>query len=261
MDSNKVLHLAWVLKKSRNTNHWNRRWVVLRNCQLSYYKSSSEHKPRKVIPREDILSYARTAKTSKYEFSVYTSKRVFHFRAETEEDYAGWCQALDEFFQDEQYSNDEEKEEELKTSLAGISTEQEADEYFVEEGELQRHRNRYNQWKKFYLIVTNKNLYYCKSSDKTQRAEKALSVEDLVDIVEVDPIRGKKWCLLLITNTKSYQLSASSEAEMTKFFSAIKAVILTHRNRREREGSGCLLEAKSINEIKASEEAKRILGV
>lgn len=244
MDANKVLHLAWMLKKSRTTHHWNRRWVVLRHCQLSYYKSSSEHKPRRVIPREDLLSYARVAKSFKYEFSIYTSKRVFHLRAESEADYADWCQALDEFFHDEQYSNDEEIEEELKTGLDQISAEGEGDEYLVEEGEIQRHRNRYNQWKKFYLIVTNKNLYMCKSSENTQRAEKSLSVSDLVDIVEVDPIRGKKWCLMLITNTKSYPLSASSEQEMTKFFSAIKAVILKSKSRRGRDDSGSLSEAK-----------------
>lgn len=217
---------------------------MLRYCQLSYYKSSSEHKPRKVIPREDLLSYARVANSRKYDFSVYTSKRVFHLRAETPGDYAEWCQALDEFFYDDQYSNDEEIGEELNTSLAEISAKGEGDEYLVEEGEIQRHRNRYNQWKKYYLIVTNRNLYICKSADKTERVLRAISVDDLVDIVEVDPIRGRKWCLMLITKTNSVQLSASSEPEMTKFFSAIKAIILTNRARRGREDSGSLSGTK-----------------
>lgn len=243
MDDNGVLCLAWLLKKSRATHHWNKRWFVLRKRQLSYYKSSSEHKPRKVFLRDDLLAYARVVNAHKYQFSVYTHNKILHLRAETQQEYEKWCEVFDEFFNDadlsndEDFSNDEEPERATgdRTSLVELSKENDGGEYLVEEGEIYKFRGRYNQWRKIYLIVTNLNLYMCKSSDKTRMPRKVLGVDNLVDVVEVDGTRGKKWCLMLITNTKSYQLSADSEQEMTKFLSAIKAVILLDKAKHGEE--------------------------
>lgn len=232
MDQNRLVHLGWVWKKSRTTHRWNRRWLVLRDCQLSYYKSSSEHKPRKVIPRDNLRAYAHEANLQKLEFSIYTNNRVYHLRAGAAADYADWCQALDDFFHAEQFSNDEDLEGEPGPRMSHLPTEG-GGEYLVEEGEIRRYRSRYNQWKKLYLIVSNRSIYVCKSVDTTQRVLRATPVADLVDIVEVDPMRGRRWCMLLITTTKSYLLSGASDTEMAKFFSAIKAVILTSRAHRK----------------------------
>ena len=41
IDDNKVLLSSYLLKRSAKTHQWKKRWVVLRNRQLSYYKDSS----------------------------------------------------------------------------------------------------------------------------------------------------------------------------------------------------------------------------
>lgn len=219
LDENHVVMSSWVHKKSMKTHQWKKRWAVLRNCQLSYYKSSSEHKPSKVINKNDLLSFSRILDSHKYQFAIYTSKRLFHFKVDTSELCDQWNDALESVIHVDEDSDEEQPNFE-RSELS--------EEYVVEEGDLER-RKRYNQWKKNYLMITNKNLYLCKS--KSENPYKVISVDRLLDVIEVE--KGKPWCLMLITPLKNFYFGAGSEQEMTKWLSAIKAVIL--RNRRSSE--------------------------
>ena len=39
IDNNKLLISTVLYKRSRHTRQWKKKWVVLRKCQLSYYKT------------------------------------------------------------------------------------------------------------------------------------------------------------------------------------------------------------------------------
>lgn len=240
-DENKVLLLSWVLKKSAKTHQWKKRWAVLRYCQFSYYKSSSEHKPSTVINKTNLLSFASNSEGPKYSFTIYTNNKTYHFRVDSQQLFDQWIFSLKSLIQpadaDEESHDDEANEAArlMTPNLSELPKSRDSREYLVEEGPLLVLKKRYNQWKKYHVAVTNKNVYVCKSKDKTQHPEKVIPVSRLLDVVEVDATKGKKWCLMLIESKKTCYVSALSEQDIAKFFLAIKAVIMQHQSSKSHE--------------------------
>ncbi|ABN66781.1 predicted protein, partial [Scheffersomyces stipitis CBS 6054] len=283
IDSNKVIVSSYLSKRSSKTHQWKKRWVVLRNCQLSYYKDSSEHKANKVINRANLQSFSRIPDNQKYHFAIYTNNKVLHFKTLEKAVYKNWILALEEFFkenaeedeiedkegkssdkiktkenEDEEEDGDEEDGDQNSSqksqnlvSLSSNSLSQlhpsqgtrqslvmsvkrtnsyadeysEEDEYLIEMGHLLRLRKRYNQWKRFYIVLTNKKLYFYKS-ESISKVYKVIDVRNIIDVIELDPMsRSKQWCLLIITPLKRIRFCASSEEEMIKWLSSLKAII------------------------------------
>lgn len=240
LDENKVLVLSWVLKKSVKTHQWKKRWAVLRNCQLSYYENASEHKPSRVINKNDLLSFAKIPGHHEYHFAVYTSKKAYHFQVDSAELFDQWISALRAVILPSHHDDDSNDEgaalADEVPDLSELPKSKESREYLVEEGYLSVLKNKYSQWKKHYVLVSNRALYVCKSDDKNQQPEQVISVGRLLDVVEVDAKKGRPWCLMLIESKKTHYLSALSEQELAKFLLAIKAVILQFRAGGGREG-------------------------
>lgn len=90
-----VLCRSYLYKKSKYTQQWQKKWVVLRNNQLSYYKDSNEHRPIKVINKLDLQSFSYNSN----HFDMYTGNRILHFKTHSDQDFNIWITALNEFFQ------------------------------------------------------------------------------------------------------------------------------------------------------------------
>lgn len=229
-DENKVLILSWVFKKSIRTHQWNKRWAVLRKGQFSYYKSSSEHKPSKVLHKSELLSVSNIQDSHDPHFAVYTSNRVYDFRVDTKELRDQWIESFESVvkqYDDDSNDEDEAEAEQVASSdLSQLSTDRSSGEYLVEQGQAFKLRRRYSQWKKYHILVTNKALYFCKPGHATSKPEKIVSIDDLLDVIEVDAMKGKNWCIMLITAKKRLVLAWDNEREMTKMLSATKAVVL-----------------------------------
>lgn len=88
------LKSGWLWKRTKQRS-WNRRWFVLRERQLTYYKDESEYKPRQVIPTADIMTAAMVSDHSRPgHFAVYTSQRTIHLRDEDPEDAKDWADSI-----------------------------------------------------------------------------------------------------------------------------------------------------------------------
>lgn len=241
LDDNKVLVLSWVLKKSVKTHQWKKRWAVLRNCQFSYYKSSSEHKPSSVVNKANLLLFAAIPGGHNYHFAIYCSKKTYHLRVDSQELFDQWLSALKAVIMSEDQDDSHDDGGELSPNqsadrapnLLELTTARENKEFLVEKGPLSVYKSLYSQWKKYYVIVTNKNVYLCKSEDKTQRPEKTIPIEKCLDVVELDGMKGKKWCLMLIEIKGRRFLSASTEQEMMAFLLALKAVMIQQKGHKQ----------------------------
>lgn len=298
IDNNKVLISSYLLKRTIKTHQWKKKWVVLRNCQLSYYKDSTEHKASKVFNEDSLLSFSTIPDNNKYHFAVYTNNRVLHFKVSDGDLYTEWTTILGRYFRDKcnrdneavrnqimqhtkekqpqflpnsateiDYSGDDQylssgvsdspltprihgtltflplpslathpnEEDEDNENLSeithlSISGDAQDKEYIIEQGYLMRLRKRYNQWKKFYIILSNQNMYFYKNQEDLRNSNiyKLLPVNDIIDVIELDPLsKSKIWCLLIITPLKRLRFCASSETEMIKWLSALK--ILTKK--------------------------------
>lgn len=321
IDSNRLIISSYLSKRSK-THQWKKKWAVLRNCQLSYYKDKSEHRALKVYPTSDILSVSDIKDNSKYyHFAVYTSEKVIHLRAEDEKTKQNWITELqlvihgakdgdnetEEQDGDDEKENDKEIEDKnttntddrskdnrktkvrindeqfpqpigrqatdemdysgndemymssgvsdsslhdvplsphpvtgevkeheaelkippkaLKGTKTDLKKESVKDEEFIHEGSLLRFHKRYNQWKKVYIVLSDRTFNLHKH-ETDKEPYKRLLVKDLVDAIEIDPISSsKKWCFLVITPKKRIRLCAASEDEMTQWLASLKTVI------------------------------------
>lgn len=291
IDDNKVLLSSYLLKRSAKTHQWKRRWVVLRNCQLSYYKDSKEHKALKVIGKSNLLSFSIIPDSTKFHFAIYTNKKVLHFKSTDEATYNNWIGILRQFYDEKshtdseavnlimqeqrskqahsfrrssnemEYSGDEplssgasdcttprthgtpvtkplstfadhpneDDEEEIIHRVTNLNLHDsihDEGEYILEQGYLYKLRKRYNQWRKFYFILSNKSLYVYKHRDDISHVHKFFPIDDIIDVIELDPVsKTKQWCFLIITPLKRMKFCASHEDEMIKWLSVLKTLI------------------------------------
>lgn len=107
-------------------------------------------------------------------------------------------------------------------------------EHVIDKGYLLRLRKRYNQWKRYYIILTNRYLYFYKSSrdsEHTDKYYKRIDLSELIDVVELDPLsKSKIYCMLLITPMKRIRFCAENEDELTKWLVLLKTIIKTRNS-------------------------------
>lgn len=106
-------------------------------------------------------------------------------------------------------------------------------EHVIDKGYLLRLKKRYNQWKRYYIILTNKYIYFYKSIKEyeTHKVYKKIDLDDLIDVVELDPLsKSKVYCMLIITPMKRIRFCAESEEELTKWLVLLKTIIKTRKS-------------------------------
>lgn len=132
------------------------------------------------------------------------------------------------------------------------------DEHLIEKGCLLRLRNL-NQWKKFYLIFTNRHLVFYKIHNyhditnidhqfiisQLQKDDfsfmknnsgviKIIDLKHLVDVVELDPLsKSKQNCLLLVTPTKRYRFCTKTSMELVNWLIVFKSFLIVRKKEEE----------------------------
>ncbi|CAN6621812.1 hypothetical protein TRVA0_008S02806 [Trichomonascus vanleenenianus] len=90
----RVVNSGWLYKRNR-AKQWSRRWFVLRDYQLVYYKDEHEYKVEGIIPTAEILTVAMVADPHRpNRIVLYTSKANVHLRADNAPDAQNWCDVI-----------------------------------------------------------------------------------------------------------------------------------------------------------------------
>uniref|UniRef100_A0A3P8WRR6 PH domain-containing protein n=1 Tax=Cynoglossus semilaevis TaxID=244447 RepID=A0A3P8WRR6_CYNSE len=105
-----VVIRGWLNKKdSRGLKLWKRRWFVLSNYCLFYYKDSREESVLGSIPLPSykiLFCTSQECKNQKFTFKVtHQGMRSYFFSADTQEDLLGWVRALSQSAAMEQASS------------------------------------------------------------------------------------------------------------------------------------------------------------
>ncbi|KAF2074525.1 hypothetical protein CYY_004152 [Polysphondylium violaceum] len=93
------VHSGFLLKKGQNFKSWRRRWFVLKENVLSYYKSPKDTTPAGCILVTDIVNLEIDIESSQREgydycFQIQTSKATYLISAENERDLEDWTEIL-----------------------------------------------------------------------------------------------------------------------------------------------------------------------
>ncbi|CCH44025.1 FYVE, RhoGEF and PH domain-containing protein 6 [Wickerhamomyces ciferrii] len=106
-------------------------------------------------------------------------------------------------------------------------------EHLIAKGYLLRLKKRYNQWKKYYIILTNRSMIFYKNLKdyESNKSYKKINLNELIDVVELDPLsKNKLYCMLIITPMKRIRFCAENEDELIKWLVLLKAIIKTRKN-------------------------------
>eukprot|EP01114_Cavostelium_apophysatum_P012921 TRINITY_DN3016_c0_g1_i1.p1 TRINITY_DN3016_c0_g1~~TRINITY_DN3016_c0_g1_i1.p1 ORF type:complete len:622 (+),score=170.28 TRINITY_DN3016_c0_g1_i1:295-2160(+) len=100
----KVEKGGWLTKRGHKVKNWKRRWFVLRDPTLCYYKSPRDSTPAGVIILDDILHIVSEDDVSEgnladqkpnFWFEIVTKKSSFLICAESEADMKDWVEAIE----------------------------------------------------------------------------------------------------------------------------------------------------------------------
>ncbi|EGG20132.1 pleckstrin domain-containing protein [Cavenderia fasciculata] len=93
------VHSGYLFKKGHNFKNWRRRWFVLKDNALAYYKSPKDATPAGTIPIAEIENILMGDETSVREgfvhcFQLITTKSQYFIAAENERDLEEWAEVL-----------------------------------------------------------------------------------------------------------------------------------------------------------------------
>ncbi|KAI8053203.1 hypothetical protein BDF22DRAFT_743126 [Syncephalis plumigaleata] len=95
-----TIHAGYLMKRGELRKTWKKRWFVLRQSELVYYKDQKEYKLLSIIPLDSILACAEVQRTKKRKskranvFGIVTTKRKFYFSAPSPEDMLTWLRLI-----------------------------------------------------------------------------------------------------------------------------------------------------------------------
>jgi hypothetical protein len=85
---------GWLYKRGKRKT-WKKRWFVLRDSQLTYYKDDKEYKPKDIISTSDIMAVAMLTNDNKpNHFAFFTPSKNYHLRADTTKEAESWVEKL-----------------------------------------------------------------------------------------------------------------------------------------------------------------------
>ncbi|XP_059142530.1 pleckstrin homology domain-containing family A member 1-like isoform X2 [Physella acuta] len=94
----KPLKAGYCVKQGAVRKNWKRRYFVLQQQFLSYFKSEQEKQPLRTIPIDEILDVRQSSDgvhpTRDNLFEVRTLKRIFYIQCDTPEDMKGWIDTI-----------------------------------------------------------------------------------------------------------------------------------------------------------------------
>ncbi|KAG8890781.1 hypothetical protein FRB98_004826 [Tulasnella sp. 332] len=95
LDTENVVKSGYLLKKGERRKTWKKRWFVLRQTQLSYYKSSKEYQTLRVLPISEIHSVSQvTLKRHDYTFGIVIPSRTYYIQAGSAAEVDSWVRAI-----------------------------------------------------------------------------------------------------------------------------------------------------------------------
>ncbi|ANB15553.1 hypothetical protein AWJ20_3181 [Sugiyamaella lignohabitans] len=99
-------------------------------------------------------------------------------------------------------------------------------EHIIKRGYLLRLKRRYAQWRRQWVVLTNRRIVFYKSDDLKGGPIKVVLVENIVDVVDIDPLsKSKKYCMQIITPEKRLRFCAEDEEDLTSWLASLKSVL------------------------------------
>ncbi|KAG8967772.1 hypothetical protein FRC03_009321 [Tulasnella sp. 419] len=97
LEDETVAKAGYLSKKGERRKTWKKRWFVLRQTQLSYYKSHKEYQLLRLLPISEIHCVTPvTLKRHAHAFGLVTPSRTYYCQASSPQEVDDWVKALNE---------------------------------------------------------------------------------------------------------------------------------------------------------------------
>eukprot|EP01102_Stenamoeba_stenopodia_P020703 TRINITY_DN8172_c0_g1_i5.p1 TRINITY_DN8172_c0_g1~~TRINITY_DN8172_c0_g1_i5.p1 ORF type:complete len:1732 (-),score=326.42 TRINITY_DN8172_c0_g1_i5:97-5292(-) len=201
---------GWLTKQGDTFKTWNRRWCVMKDGFIVYYKTKTDKQPIGWLPLQNCLR-VEVDNSKKNGFLVFTPHRVYHLIADSPEERVCWMNALSQTIRsttnsvvlDSSLSNRLPKKK-LLSSVSYDNSEK--------EGYLTKMGGSYKSWKKRWCVLKDMFIYYFKTKKDTTPLGSIPLQEASIEVVEESSF-GKKNCFQIHTRYRTYFLVASDGKE------------------------------------------------
>jgi len=181
-----IVKSGYLIKQGDTVKNWKKRWFVLRNSSLAYYKTKDDLKPIRMIPLSECLQVEACEKVKKNCFGFFTSDRIFYICADTQCKMMDWINAITpavtlfkkmspnlakiSSITSELGEESDSSSEELRASLLFDPNEQiQRQGYMLKEGKTIK------SWKKRWFVCAKTSLAYF----KTEKSNQPIQIIDL----------------------------------------------------------------------------------
>eukprot|EP01114_Cavostelium_apophysatum_P022806 TRINITY_DN8379_c0_g1_i1.p1 TRINITY_DN8379_c0_g1~~TRINITY_DN8379_c0_g1_i1.p1 ORF type:complete len:588 (-),score=142.77 TRINITY_DN8379_c0_g1_i1:130-1893(-) len=214
---------GWLTKQGGRVKNWKRRWFVIRDNRMYYYKSAKEQEPQGFIPIEQCcVRFVSNGKKNCVEIydprGPFTkSHPSFFVYADSEEELISWVQAIN------------------MKSNAEVHLVTKSPNSCLKEGYLLKRSGMVKNWKKRWFTLSGNTLAYYR--EKGEQEPMGFILMDQAALALVDERKFSKPFCFEITDQndtftkwhKSYILAASSKSELDEWNQVLNECILQVR--------------------------------
>lgn len=213
------------LMKMNVKNVWQRRWFILHQHHLYYFKDSSDSYPKGSL---DVMQMTVRMPDDgeaekKFTFELQMQNRAYVLAAERDEDLFRWVHAIKRaniFF------NFVKKPEEVKPAESDCKTPFSEMGAAVIKGELSKQGGNFKTWKKRYCVLVKDHIYYFKQQPTgPEQPEGGINLTGCDISVVRDGTIKRKYLFTLITKDRVFFLAADDQQKLDAWVEAIEGCL------------------------------------
>jgi len=211
---------GWLVKRGLNVKSWKKRWFVLKENTLLYFKNQNykELEPSGLIYLQSCSVVVLGDKVDKsFAIEIFTPTRSYVIHASNEQEMNEWIAVISARNTIKSPKAGETQEDTLSSTGA--------DDPFTnpnKQGFLVKQGLNVKNLKKRWFVLKGANLYYCKEKDKNT-PQGAIFLKDAAILQNIE--LSSKFGFEVLTPTRTYLLFAENQTEANEWIVAIKHAI------------------------------------
>eukprot|EP01104_Vermistella_antarctica_P019415 TRINITY_DN758_c2_g3_i1.p1 TRINITY_DN758_c2_g3~~TRINITY_DN758_c2_g3_i1.p1 ORF type:complete len:2061 (-),score=458.91 TRINITY_DN758_c2_g3_i1:628-6810(-) len=210
---------GWLKKEGLKYKNWKRRWCILKNNFISYFKSRQEGAPVGAIPLTDAFGCEKTdEKLNK--FKIMTRHRTYYLIAETTKEMNEWMVVVNKAVAaNAKLANADRHRDRASSAVVNKNSMQVTTQGAELKGWLRKSNPTHTNLKKRFCILRDQFIYYFKT-DSSSNPCGAIPLQDCV--VQVKENGRHPYCFCITTRHRTYDMVADTEVEMNRWLEVVR---------------------------------------
>eukprot|EP01091_Cochliopodium_minus_P009002 TRINITY_DN2134_c2_g1_i2.p1 TRINITY_DN2134_c2_g1~~TRINITY_DN2134_c2_g1_i2.p1 ORF type:complete len:1422 (+),score=367.59 TRINITY_DN2134_c2_g1_i2:21-4286(+) len=199
---------GFLTKNGGSFKSWKRRWCILKDGFITYFKQQNDEQPLGAIPLEGCLSVTKEKDKKDNLFVINTPYRVYELKADTAEAMDQWVNSINNCILSERdvFSLSPVESVFINTSISFISN-------VEKEGYLTKSGKNGKDYRKRWCVLKDKIIYYFKTEKDTTNGAPlgVIPLQDSTMESAKETEKSKQSMILIHTRHRTYKLMSDEQ--------------------------------------------------